>query len=539
MDNIKSFWQRSLFGLGMILFLGIGKGSLGAQDKSHVHAELFSEVLSVQPGKAFWVGVRLIMDPHWHTYYKDPGDSGIPTSILWTLPPGFQAGDILWPAPKKIVADTLINYGYEGEVTLRVLITPPQELKLGQKFMLAARVDWLECAETCVPGRAELRMELNAALEEKPAQGSAPFSAPLASPETITFFTALLFAFGGGLLLNFMPCVLPVLSLKILGFLRQADEQRGGLLAHGTAYSAGVILSFWILAGILELLRHSGAKVGWGFQLQSPLFVGILAALFFLFALNLLGLFEWGTVFMRWGGWGQSQGSGPLNSFMSGAFATLAATPCTAPFMGSALGFALTQSPPVSFAMFTALGLGMSLPYFLLCLFPAWLRFLPKPGMWMVRLKQVLGLLLLLTVAWLMWVLKRQWVPQSTLIANSDHSSIGAIPWQTYSPQALESALHSGQVVFIDFTADWCLSCLVNERVALRSQEVLDRFKEKNILALKADWTLRDPVVTEALERLGRNGVPLYVLYFPGAKKPVILPSILTPKIMLDALDQN
>jgi thiol:disulfide interchange protein DsbD len=402
-------------------------------------------------------------------------------------------------------------------------------------------------------------------------------------------------AFLGGLILNLMPCVLPVLSLKVLGFVRQAGEKH--VWRHGVAFTAGVLVSFWALAGLLLALRAGGERIGWGFQLQSPAFVAMLAVLFLLIALNLLGVFEVGMSMV--GAGNRVQGaSGLASSFWSGLLATVVATPCTAPFMGSALGFGLSQAPARSLLVFTALGLGMSAPYLLLSASPRLLRFVPKPGPWMTRFKEVLAVPMLATVVFLAWLLGQQtgvdgiawllaglvpvglgaWIygrasqaalegrphrvsmawagglvvagaalvlmRATTLLpvsaASPTVAGADALGWEPFSVERRDELTAKGTPVFIDFTASWCLSCQVNERVALDTPAVRAKLREHGVALLKADWTRRDDRITNALASYGREGVPLYVLYGrqPNAP-PRLLPEVLTQGIVLSALDEH
>jgi thiol:disulfide interchange protein DsbD len=403
-------------------------------------------------------------------------------------------------------------------------------------------------------------------------------------------WVAIAFAFVGGIILNLMPCVLPVISLKIMGFVKQAGEERRKIAAHGGAFTAGVVISFWALAGALLLLRAGGEQLGWGFQLQSPEFLFALSVFLFLFGLSMLGVFEVGSSLTSADA--GARGSGVGSSFLGGATATVVATPCTAPFMGSALGFAMAQPAWVSMAVFTSLGLGMAFPYLLLSIFPRWLAYMPKPGAWMDTLKQAMGFLLLATVVWLLWTLGAQAGPNaiavallallaagvaawiygkwaslgrkrrtrvvSSAIAGAillvalvfGFGAVGAfshagsiaddpdgIQWEEFSPDRLAELRQAGEPVFIDFTAQWCLSCQVNEQTALADADVVEAFERKGIVALKADWTKRDETIARALEGYGRNSVPLYVLYEPGAEKPAFLPEILTAGVVLDAIE--
>jgi thiol:disulfide interchange protein len=406
--------------------------------------------------------------------------------------------------------------------------------------------------------------------------------------ENTSLFIAIVFAFAGGIILNLMPCVLPVLSIKIMGFIQQAGEDKRKTRKHGLAFTLGVLVSFWILAGLLIALRAGGEYLGWGFQLQSPAFIIVLSILLFLFGLSLFGVFEIGTTFTSAGQ--NLNSTGYMGSFASGILATIVATPCTAPFMGSALGFALSQPVYVSVLVFTSLGLGMALPYVLLTNIPKLQRFVPKPGAWMESFKQFMGFLLMATVLWLLWILSLQAGSESVIFLlismviaslgawifgrwgniaketkvrrtaqlisliiiaaallfsfknieakSSKNTTItrqGKIEWHKYSPEKVEEGVKKGDPVFVDFTAAWCLSCQVNEKVAFGSDKVQDAFADKNILALRGDWTNSDSEITKALAQFGRNSVPLYVLYKPG-EKPVILPEILTPQIVLDAI---
>jgi len=656
------------------------------------------------------------MDEHWHVYWKNPGDSGLPVRVEWTLPEGFQAGELQWPYPQRIKMAEMMVYAYEGEVFLLTEMQPPANLSREDTPLLEARIKWLSCEVSCIPGEVVLGLRMavsnaepmsgkawieafartrenlptldsnwniTAAHDEQfiyidiaglpgaevpndlylfPADGdivnhfadqtlergkgksrlsvprsnikqgaldriegllyseqgwlgggdnqalavdvlvqsevmaaSAVFDARAETSADVGFLLALLFAFIGGLILNLMPCVLPVLSLKIMGFVSQANEENVKPWAHGLAYTVGVLLSFWLLSGALLLVRAGGAAVGWGFQLQTPGFVLGLAIIFFIFSLNLLGVFEIGN-----GLTGIAQGAqkkkGLTGSLLTGVLAVIVATPCTAPFMGSALGYALSRAAVESLVIFTALGLGLALPYLLLALFPAWIKFIPKPGKWMIWFKQSLGFVLMATVIWLVWVYGLQrgmnalalglmgllflaiscWLfgargEQSVsrlkssmgtlfialifvcglLIAyggvnfgdqtgySGDESiSSEKIDWQAYSASKLAELRREGVPVFLDFTAAWCLTCKVNERLVLESDEVAAKIKALGIVALKADWTSRNAAITAALADFGRSSVPLYVLYGPDVKSaPKLLPEVLTKKIVLEALD--
>lgn len=669
----------------------------------HVRAQLISEVTAVQAGHPFWVALHLNMRDGWHTYWRNPGDSGLATAIEWELPSGFEASAIHWPYPEAIPMGPLMNYGYHGDVYLLVQLTPPASLENRVNLTFTAHVDWLVCEENCIPEEATLTFTLpltrdtppsddrwEAAFAKarrtlpKPSPWDSSFSltpeeltlhidvadfptqyikemrffpardglienaaaqnltindheillstargtqrnAPLsqlqgvlvveenvgdgaaiqalqvnASPIAVVAQTpatplayALLLALAGGIVLNLMPCVFPVLSIKVLHFAHQAHNAPAAIRRHGLLFTAGVLVSFALLAVLLLLLRSGGAQIGWGFQLQSPFFVTVLAYLLFVLGLSLSGALTFGASWMNLGG-GWTNRSDYLGTFASGGLATLVATPCTAPFMGTALGFALTQSWLTALLVFQALGLGFALPYLILSFKPSLLRFLPKPGPWMERLKEFLAFPLYATTAWLIWVLSQQsgpsgvavalaglilialalWLLRTAAAANRRWRVVGrvsaaaamlsalflaqlsgamtppsppqaaaanarAAAWEPFSPQRLQELKASNQPVFVNFTAAWCITCLVNERVALSSPRVQASFAAAGIAYLKADWTNHDPAITAMLTAFGRSGVPLYVLYPPAQQgaAPIVLPQILTESIVLDAID--
>jgi thiol:disulfide interchange protein DsbD len=404
---------------------------------------------------------------------------------------------------------------------------------------------------------------------------------PAAPGGSITFISALGLAFIGGIILNLMPCVFPVLFLKGLALVNAAGEERSRLRAHGLVYTLGILVSFWIIVGALLVVRAGGSQAGWGFQLQSPVFLTLLASGIFFFALSLAGMFEIGLSLTSVGG-ELAQKQGYTGSFFTGVLATVVATPCTAPLMGAAIGFALAQPAWVTFGVFTALGLGLAFPYLLLSAQPAWTRILPRPGAWMEIFKQITAVIFFATVIWLTyvygslfsgptagtnaiyrvalllgcflvltvagWVLGRwpaRWT--STFAAVVLAALALTIPlyqpkdttlvWAPYSQQALDQARASGHPVFIDFTAAWCLSCQVNERAVLRSSDVQHEFASKKITLLRADWTQYDPEITRELASVNRSGVPTYVIYPAGAaSKADVLPELLTKSIVLDAI---
>jgi len=680
-----------------------------------VEAELVPAVASVQPGQPFEVALRLAHDPHWHSYWINPG-TGYPTTIKWTLPSGWKAGDIQWPVP-HVLTDahgSVIGNGYDGEVFLPVTLTPPADLQPGGSVTLHAAVAWLMCQDVCMPGDAELGLTLPvdrtppqpdprwgeklAAAQEKlprapdawalaatrttngvtltvqppaglalaadnfhffgydgliafdhpqtvvqkgntfvlalpvddaeakeathlsgvlalgnggipgirvdiPLEAAAPGTGGLAqvansreaeqnpmiqapnSKETSGLAGTLVLAFFGGLILNLMPCVFPVLGIKILGFVNQAGADRRKVTLHGLVFSLGVLLSFWILAGALLALRAGGRQLGWGFQLQEPGFVFALAVFLLIFALNLTGLFEVGLSATGAGASLQMK-HGYTGSFFTGVLATVVATPCSAPFLAPALGAAFSQSfsAAESFVLFTAIAVGLALPYLGLSIFPQAVRLLPRPGAWMETFKQLMSFPLFATVGWLIWVLAGQtkdddyallfivfglvlvamsaWVYgrwtqhggsagrrrfgyalsaavlAAGVAAGFPVRSAREIVWQPWSPETVQQLRAEGKTLYVDFTARWCATCQSNKAVVFSSPKVRAALKRQRVVLLKADWTSRDPRITEALGSFNRSAVPLDLVYAPHRTEPIILPELLSPDIVCAALKQ-
>lgn len=406
----------------------------------------------------------------------------------------------------------------------------------------------------------------------------------------MSWFGILLLAFAGGMILNLMPCVFPVLGIKIMGFVNQAGESRGKVMTHGLVFSGGVLLSFWTLAAVLLILRSGGSQLGWGFQLQSPAFVLALTMLLFAFALNMSGLFEVGQSAVGVGS-GLTAKSGLAGSFFSGVLATVVATPCAAPFLAPALGAALALPPAASLAVFTFIALGLAMPYLVLSAFPTMIRWLPRPGQWMETFKQVMSFLLYATVAYLVWVLAGQltdeggfnsfallkvllslvvlafglWIygrwaafhrPKPTryiAVAASAILAIAAISigfgatqktisgeqavkWEKWEPGKAEELVRAGNIVYVDFTARWCVTCQTNKAAVFSSAEVLRLIADSRVILLKADWTHQDPRISEALAAYNRSAVPFNLVYGPALSEPIILPEFLTPGPVLEAL---
>lgn len=417
--------------------------------------------------------------------------------------------------------------------------------------------------------------------------------------EPLSIWLALLFAFIGGLILNVMPCVLPVISLKVMGFVEQAGSGASKSIQHGLMFTIGVLLSFWLLALVAVLLQQAGEQIGWGFQFQSPMFVLAMSVVMFVFGLNLVGVFEFSAPSVS-GNVGQVLSRrDAIGSLMNGVLATTLATPCTAPFLGSALGFAFSQPPHIIFAIFSVVGLGLATPYLILAAKPQWLKFIPKPGDWMIRFKQVMGFLLFATVVWLLSVMGAQlgaegvvatvalllgvgvacWAAgafidfssstqrkavvwtlaavialgsyylsfeqylnwrtvKNTAIATANKDS--KIAWQGFSLALIEESVSSGKTVFIDFTADWCFTCKVTEQTVLETEEVREKITALGVVPVKADWTNRNDEITQLLKKFGRSGVPLYVV-FPAGKldEPIVLPEVITKEMLINALEKS
>jgi thiol:disulfide interchange protein DsbD len=730
-------YMKHLIALLLLTLAGtaLPVSTLHGQEEPHTLATLLADVEAVQPGADFTVGLRLRMDPGWHTYWKNSGEAGLPTYVEWDLPEGFEVGEIIWPVPEKhIEAGNILTFGYADETMLLIPVSAPATLEPGSRITLKGQASWLECLDICVPGSANLELTLpvldgpappaNTALFEKyrtelpvarsdapelelevetergrvrlhatvsstgageidfypdlhvyvlaghtqvsPLPSGATIDVPLSAYGRVEGSTVLggllvyqgpggerrgveisielsedfcrtipvegeeqsesgfldqefltttseaggeplylyiLFAIVGGMILNIMPCVLPVIALKVFGLVKMAGDEPRKVKRMGWFFSLGILGSFLVLALLVIVLQVAGQQVGWGFQFQEPLFVIAMSAVVFAFGLSLFGVYEFqlpGSAVASVGGLvAKQEGSGYTASFFEGVFATILATPCTAPFLGSALGFAFSQPWWVILLIFTSVAFGMALPYLVLTIRPAWLKFVPKPGEWMVTAKQFMGFLMMGTLLWLLYVLGKQlgmeaviwtgaflltvgiscWLigRYATLSAGrarrfttwgaaiaialmgyflflesildvrsviaGDSSAVAAesdgILWEPFSLVKLEEYLDQENAVFLDFTAEWCLTCKVNERTVLADDTVVEKFRSTGIITVKADWTNRNPDITRLLAKFGRSGVPLYVVFPEGRpREPIVLPEVITPGMVIDALDR-
>jgi len=644
-------------------------------------ATLVSDTDRIAAGTPFKVGLRLRLQPGWHTYWRNPGDAGIAPELTFALPDGASAGQLAWPAPQRQPEGPLMTYGYNGEVLLAVPVSGPART-------VRLHASWLVCKEICVPEEGDFRLDLPAgppaASSEAPLFAAAeaalprpsPWSAQVAPDGTLTvsgagispaavrdawfipavadtvdgpapqrlrvhnetfslalkpgqafkadaplagvltvldasgqrtalavsavpgrppaesdlpWWRVIGFALLGGLILNLMPCVFPVLAVKAVGLAGLSGAARRHAVAHALSYTAGVVVTFTLVGVALLGLRAVGDAAGWGFQFQSPAFVAGMAWVLFAVGLNLSGVYQ---VQVGAAGAGQSMATrgGHAGSFFTGLLAVLVATPCTAPFMGVAIGSALAAgSVGLTMAVFVAMGFGLAAPYLVLAALPAFARILPRPGRWMELVRQVLAFPMYAACAWLLWVMSQEagsagvvaiaaglvlvgfagWALglgqrelsgrvrriahsaalAATLAALAVLSGIAVSPAapaglaaeagvERFSAERLEALRDAGRPVFVNMTAAWCVTCLVNERMALAQPTVRQAFAASGVAYLKGDWTLQDAAITRFLHSLGRDGVPLYVLYPPAHGAPVVLPQILTEASVLAALER-
>lgn len=611
------------------------------------------------------IGLKFTIDPQWHIYWKNSGDSGAPPKFNFKESDA-KIGPIQWPMPKRISVGHLVNIGYENTVVFLFRVTPQ---KMAKVLKIGLGIEWLVCKEECIPGIAEIslirpvnegasvwnsanekliaefskrlprndKMPWNlklvqktddkliisvqpqadgkefpdlipvdgehvnpqsAVVEKKENEALYTFGLPagrgdidqfrflvirgedswesiislsgssLKKDAVLSFLSLLFFAFLGGIILNLMPCVLPVLSIKFLSIVRTSEVDRH---RQAVLYMSGVLATFFVLGSVFLILRSVGTAIGWGFQLQSPYIILFLILLFWIMALNFLGVFEFGESIMNVAGNAKT-----TSSFTTGILAVFVAAPCTGPFMGTALGAAATLPTLAALGIFLSLGFGLAFPFVLVSFVPALYRLMPRPGAWMDRLKQFLAFPLLATVIWLMWVLEIQlgsdgWLVSCTLLLLialafwlgksarkgqrwfaavlgifSIVAGFFAIPrlqktamepvktlsaasvnWVKYDRDVVDQARAKGQSVFVDFTAAWCITCQLNKKTVLETDVVQALFQSNDVLTMRADWTNQDPVITKALAEFNRNSVPVYLFYSKGAEAQ-ILPQILT-----------
>lgn len=664
-------------------------------DTGRVEASLLSSHYRVAPGQSFQIALKTELDEQWHTYWRNPGDSGEPVQISWVLPETVSAGEIVWPLPAPIPTGPIINYGFEGAPLFPVEFTVADDAATGSVIEVTAEVYYLVCKDICIPESGVLRLvlqvaetseindgnaaaiaealdaapraiDVNAAMQEADGQLSIQFAGlpegdysdayffpndntvlVHSDPQTVTIgsegiqidttasfgwgdgftepqegvlafnlngertgrivsvvpnadrieigaggsgstafpagvtsvglFGAIIGAFLGGVILNLMPCVFPVISLKALSLAKAAHAERAVARKQAWAYALGIFATFVLLVVLLLGVKATGAALGWGFQLQNPIVVGLLALLLFAVGLNLIGAYEIAGGAYQGTGATLAEKGGLTGSFFTGALAVLVATPCTAPFMAGAIGYALAQPALTTFVVFMALAAGFAAPFVLLAYAPGLLMKLPKPGPWMVRLREVLAFPMFAAALWLVWVVGNQagvdgialvliamlvfalavWLmnrgrfwrvaglvglliaialPFGTRTAPAVASA--DIATQAWSPERVAELRADGQAVFVDFTADWCVTCKVNERLVLKMDSVKAAFEETNTAFLVADWTNKNDVIARELESYGRAGVPLY-LYFPAGDNSVrgeVLPQILTPDLVISTL---
>ena len=643
-----------------ILLLFSFFGSAEIVDTGHARISLIKDHSDFVPGTSINIGLKVSMDKGWHTYWRNPGDSGGPIVIDWDLPKGFSVSDIKWPLPEKIEYPPLMTYGYEDFVIYPMVLSIPAEYS-DDYFEMAA--DILICADVCIPesgkissnlldiesdsliyewlesvpskslpittflndNNLEIRFTFDKEIKEiyffPDENNSIDYSSKQNfykkdddyflsiklfndefqnvsgvldidgtgynvsngtfedfNEEGLSLITALIFALIGGLILNLMPCVFPVISLKVLSFVSMGGSSPRKIRNHALVFTVGVIASFMLIALTIVLLKQAGNFVGWGFQLQSPLIVGLLSLVMVFISLVLITDNSFGESLTKLGNIGGSE-TGYYSSFLTGVLAVVVASPCTAPFMGAALGYALIQPSGETVPIFLSLSLGFSLPYLLLAANPKLIDFLPKPGDWMVTLKEFFAFPMLATALWLLWVFSLQvnqilviflligwlllalnfWIfqkdyktinkviflgisifsmiyflPETEDIETEQNLIIGsATEWY----EGIEDDLRNkNQPYFINFTAAWCITCQSNEITAFSKDSFKSLLEEKNIEYIKADWTNRNDAITRSLKKYGRSGVPFYVYWEPGFENPKILPAILTDQIIKNNL---
>ena len=500
----------------LVLIAGLSVPATAAGPPGHllgdnvVKAQLVFDSTTIGAGGSTEATIELTPAPGWHLYGPEHGDAGAPPDIAWTLPPALRAGNIEFPQSTRVVTRGLTTYEYHGPVALRVRLSASSMAMSQNGLPIRADITWLVCSHVCAPGRASV----NATIDIVPA----------APPMSVSFVPFILLAFLGGLILNLMPCVFPVLSFKALRAVGDPIEQRW---RNAIAYATGVIVSCAALGIALIAARAAGQAIGWGFQLQSPPFVAFLAVLLIVLGLGMSGVFELTIPVPA----GLSRRALGLGAFGDGILVTLIASACVAPYMGAALGFALSASPAAAIAIFVALGLGIALPHATFMVIPALLGWIPKPGQWMVTARRVLALPLYASAAWLIWVFAQQIVPPPATT-----NIVAGVP-PAFSTANLTALRHAHRPVLVEVGAAWCITCQVNERFALGRPEVTGRLAALGVTVVHADWTSQNPQITAYLHSLGSAGVPLYV-YYHGNGAVDVWPQLLTSQSIIERLDR-
>ena len=593
----RSYGLAGLAGLALALVAaGAAPAVAAGRPAPKASFDLRADRTAYDPGSTATIAAAMEIDRGWHVNSRQPTfDYLIPTELELELPPTWSLDDIDYPAgemQKFAFADQPISV-YDGQVAILARVRIGGE-EFDGELPVVGRLTFQACDDrSCLPPET-LSRELLLTV----AAGGVPIDDPAFAPGGggvevprpprgggLPFGLMLLLAALGGLILNAMPCVLPVLSLKLFGLVKSAGEGRRPVVFGSLATAAGILISFWLLAAAAVAARSAGQAVGWGVQFQEPVFVALLTLIVLLFCLNLWGLFEI-PLPARLASWADSGGrSGLPGHLASGLFATLMATPCSAPFLGTALGFALGQPAGTVVAAFTAIAVGMALPYLALAIFPGALKLVPRPGLWMDRLKTIMGFLLAAAAVWLFYVLAAQlsrervafvqlavlamalcvwWAHVASggwrkvagagvaaaavavlllagggaaLPAAPTESGGGLIDWLPWDRADAEGLAAEGRLVFVDVTADWCFTCKVNERLALETPEVAAAFERLDVVAMKADWTSRDDAITAFLAEHGRYGIPFYLLHRPG-REPYLFGELITKETVVAALEE-
>ena len=489
-----------------LIFSGKGYALSFTKATDHVDVELLTSSENLVAGETLDILIKITPISGWHILAENPGDIGIPTKIEWELPSGYVQKKAVWSVPEKFVDDDIVQFGYSHDAYYLTAIEIPQNAGDGGQFRV--NISWQACREECIPERVSLDLVL--------PQGDKILPNPLwtvAESDAAPFFVPenglrlpliLLMAFLGGVILNFMPCIFPILALKAIT-LAQTPYNRKKSKIEAFFYFSGVVISFLLIATLLAIFRYQGEQIGWGFQLQSPVFVAVMIVVFSVIFLMLLDIVTvrnpWADKVGR-----MSFKRQKVEAFMTGFFAVLIASPCTAPFMGIAIGYTLSRPLYVFYPVFLALSIGYALPFTLAGLFPRVIhKILPRPGRWMNVLKKIFAIPVFLTVVWLVWVLYSQ--------VNSNYENEQNIVWEVYAPEKVSELVGRGEPVFVNFTAKWCITCLANQKLALQSESFKQLVNKHQIHIFKADWTNHDDIIAQALKMYGRNSIPLYVYY--------------------------